>query len=182
MANIEGLSSLQGLYLNIFSPDQIFLKRLKSLRELWLLCTSFSHSQEHLSNLIECLPNVDSFILSNELSNINLDSLVYLKSFTLLNSTPSGLNTDIFKNIAHQLEKINIWGFVEPISHETIVKLFDGHSFSNLLNLEISMSGIDKFENRLFSGFRMLQTLNLTINEIRIIDNETFSNMKPECL
>ena len=145
---------------------------------MWLQCPTKFTKVEHLSNVFEYLPNIVKFSISNELSYINLESLVYLRSLTLLNTTSTGINIDLFKNISHQLEEIIIFAFLYPKSYETIEKLFDGHKFPNLLNLDISLCGSFKFENRLFAGFPMLQTLKLSLNEIRILDNDAFSNMK----
>ena len=69
-----------------------------------------------------------------------------------------------------------ITGHYYEISYEAIEKLFDGHKFLNLLNFEISTSNLIKIENGLFA--LRLQNLILYLNEIQILDNDTFTNMK----
>ena len=130
------------------------------------------------SNLLDYLPTVEYLTLHGILSHFNLDSLVNLKSLSLLGMLDKEFNFDLFKNICYQLEKIFI--LINYIDDECLSKLFYGHHFPNLNHLSISYSYyITKLEKKFFDRLTMLQYLNIRNSiALREIDSNAFSNLK----
>ena len=74
----------------------------------------------------------------------NLDILVNLKKLSLCETFRDGFDLELLKNLAIQSEYLDIY-FIE-IEYESIVKLLNGHNFSDLLSLDIRKCNIRKKE------------------------------------
>ena len=130
-----------------------------------------------LTKLFEICPNIEEFYLTGDFSNISFDRFFNLKRLTLCGNLLDDFNFDVFKTICYQLEELSIK--FQNIDDESIAKLLCGHNFSNLLSLKVSYSKITRLEKKLFDGFPMLQSLNVSKNtELKTIDLNAFSNLK----
>ena len=126
-----------------------------------------------LSQLFENLPTIEYLTLNGILSNINLDSLINLKSLNLIGIVDKYFNFSLFENICNRLEILSI----ELNQFKDIYRMFEGHDFSNLNSLYIIFCfNITKLEKKFFDGFRMLQKL--TIHSNRQLREVDFSDLK----
>lgn len=132
-----------------------------------------------LSLLIDQCPNVESLWLKcKNLCYFNLDSMNNLKYlfFSGQINNKEDFNTDLFKNICKSLTYLTIK--LRNFDDEVIAKLLCGHNFQNLSNLIIKCTEITKIENKLFDGFPVLESLDLSYNkELETIDSCAFSSL-----
>ena len=174
--NLEGLSSLKSLRVNIASIEQSSFGNLYSLNELFLK-TKSEINNELIAKLLELCPNIEELTLVGCFSNINLDGFVNLKRLDLWGDILDNFNFDLFKNISNQLEKLCIQ--FKNFDDESISKLLYGHSFPYISYLNISNSKITRLEKKLFDGFPILHSLNIYNNrKLKTIDKDAFLYLK----
>jgi hypothetical protein len=125
-ANLEGLSSLKSLTLNVASIEQSSFGNLYSLNELFLFIKS-EINNELIAKLLELCPNIEESTLYGQFSNINLDSFVNLKKLRLWGDILKGFNFDLFNNVCNQLEELLIQ--LKNIDDESVSKLLYGRYF-----------------------------------------------------
>ena len=126
--NIEGLSSLKSLSLNLESIEGSSFQNLYSLKRLNLDIES-EINNDMLTRLFEICPNIDELCLQGKFSNINFDCFTNLKKLRLSGDLSDDFNFDLFENICNQLEELTI-GF-KITDNEKITRLLC-HYFPNL--------------------------------------------------
>ena len=130
-----------------------------------------------MQKLLEMCPNIEALKLSGYFSSLNLDRFVNLKKLELYGNLSDDFNYDLFENICIQLKELRIE--LENIDNESIIKLFNGCYFPNLLILIIGCSKITRLEKKIFYRFPTLQILFVHDNrQLTIIDKEAFSSLK----
>ena len=151
---------------------------MPSLRNLKLRFNDYRIDSTIHAKLFDYLPNIEYLSLDSYLSNFNLDSLFNLKRLSLEGRLEKDFNFDLFKNICNQMEELSIELY--DIDYKSLAKLFYGHQFPIMKTFTIYMCiRLTKFEKKLFDGFRMLQSLNITYNtQLQEIDRDAFSNLK----
>ena len=172
--NIEGLSSLKRLYLGSNAEEVHFnFKNLPSLTRLYL-SIDVKIDEDIVERVVNQVPNIQELYLNGQLSYFNLDNFVNLKELLLAGSIEDeNFNFELFKNLCNQLETIKIL-----LNEKTIVKLFDGYKFPNLLDFSIECSNIKRLNKELFSRFPSLIRLQISSCRIEIIEHDSLSNMQ----
>lgn len=130
--NLDGFPSIESLHLRLKSSNCLSIRNLPSLRHLSLDFASRIDSSI-LSQLFENLPTIEYLTLNGILSNINLDSLINLKSLHLNGIVDKYFNFSLFENICNRLEILSI----ELNQFKDLYRMFEGHEFSNLNTLYI---------------------------------------------
>ena len=176
--NLDGISSLVSFQTRLNSLECLSVRNLPSLRHLDLSFNHYRIDSTIHPELLDYLPNIEYLSLDADLSYFNLDSLVNLKSLSLEGKIDKEFNFDLFKNICNQLEEISIKLY--EIDYKCLAKLFYAHQFPIIKTFHIHMCiSLTKLEKKLFDGFRMLQSLNITYNtKLQEIDRGAFSNLK----
>ena len=171
---LDGLFSLESLHLSLHSLEQFSARNLTSLKCLRLDIKN--PIDDRMSLIFENLTSLKELVINGVFSNLNLDSLVNLDKLELYGSINQEFNYELLKNLCEHLQKLSIC--CSNIDDEQISELFYGHKFPCLLKLTIESSRITKLEKKLFDGFPMLQSLNISYNEeLRIIDYDAFSSL-----
>ena len=125
------------------------------------------------TRIFEQLSSIKLLRMKGCLSNFNLDSLVNLEKLSLSGEINDDFNFGLLENLSNHLQELSI---DLKIDDYQISKLLDGHNFPCFLTLNLKSSKITKLEKKLFQGFPMLQTLNITYNEkFRSIEYDSFS-------
>ena len=178
--NLDGLRSLEYLYLCLDSFECISLKNLPLLRHLELELCYFNQINSNIqSQFLDYLQNIEYLTLIGVLSDFNVDSLFKLKNLSLIGLIDKKFNFNLFKNrLCHQLEEI--WINVSNFQDECLSHMFYGCHFPILKSLFICGSDhIEKIEKKLFDRFPILQALSIS-NHIRLrkIDQDAFCDLK----
>ena len=172
---LDGLSSLTYIYSYITSLERFSARNLKSLKKFHLVFGGLVNDNM-LTNIFKYLSNIDSLFLDGYFSNFNLDCLVNLEKLSLSGSIRNDFNFSLFKNLCDQLQELSI---NLNFNDWQIIKLFDGHIFTNLQALKIKSSLMTRLEKKMFQGFPMLQTLIIAYNEkLGEIDSDAFSSLR----
>ena len=174
--DIEGLSSLKNLYLGVSANEiNISIRNLSSLKYFGLFFPN-TIDENITTKLCDQLTNIEQLSLCGNLSYFNLDSLFNLKSLFLEGTINENFNFDLFKNLCIQLEHLSICSNIE---NEILFKLFDGHNFSNLLNLRYTTCNIRKLNKKILNfRYPILRELSIIRCNIEIIEDDAFSNLK----
>ena len=95
---LDGISSLQHLFLRINSEKGLSVRNLPSLKHLDLLVKKLNRSISE--QLFENLLNIKKLVIIAEVfSDINLDYLVNLVNLTISGEIDEGFNFELFENI-----------------------------------------------------------------------------------
>ena len=173
---MEGFSSLESLTLRLRSIETCSFGHMNSLRilDIDIIDGSSEINDSFLTKLVEMCPNIEQLSLRGWFSNINFENFVNLKKLALFGHLSDNFN---FKNMCNQLEDLSIELF--NMNDENVSKLLYGQNLPNLLKLLIKHSKITRLEKKLFNGFPMLQSLNVSFNrELKTIDKVAFSHLK----
>lgn len=173
--NIEGLSSLKTLQLGINALEIYFsIRNLSSLKYFELIIPRIDES--NTSRIFDQLQNIEELKLNGNLHNFNLDSFVNLRGLSLCGKINDGFNFELFKNLSNQLDKLTL--LLPNFDYEVILKLFNGHNFSNLQFLVIAHCNIRRVEKKLIEQFPSLKNLGLIKCNIETIEDDAFSHLK----
>lgn len=171
---LDGLSSLEYLFLGLDSVKRFSVRNFPSLKHLVLYTKQLNKSLS--TQIFGNLTNIKELEVKGVFSDINLDYLVNLEKLAISGKIVYDLNFDLLKNLCKHLTElsINITNFDDQISS----KLFQFHYFPNLVKLCLIGCKIKKLEKKLFDRFPMLQSLSITFNkELLQISNDAFSNL-----
>lgn len=169
---LDGFLSLKELYLQINSLENFKARNLKSLKKLHLFIEQPINKSISM-RVFQHLSSIEELNIKGVFSDLNLDSLVNLKSLKINGSIDKDFNNDLFKNICENLQELSI--SLNGLNEEKFIKLFFGLHFPNLHTLKIGCNQMTKIEKKFFDGFSMLQ--NLSIYYIKEIDFDAFSNL-----
>ena len=173
--NIEGLSSLKTLHVAMNSLEIYFsIRNLSSLKYFELIIPRID--ENNTSRIFDQLQNIEELKLSGNLHNFNLDSFVNLRRLSLCDNINDGFNFELLKNLSNQLDKLTL--LLPKIDYETILKILNGHNFSNLQSLVIAYSNIRRVEKKFIERFPSLKILRLIKCNIETIEDEAFSQLK----
>lgn len=150
------------------------IRNLSSLKIFHLLVPRID--ENNTIGLFDQMQNIEELHLNGNLFYFNLDSLVNLKKLSLCGRFRDDFNLELLKNLAIQLEYLNI--NISKIKYESILKLLNGHNFSNLLSLDIRHCNTRKIEKKFMDQFPSLQTLRMIKCNIETIEDKVFSNLK----
>ena len=149
------------------------MRNLLSLSRLVLLSKKPTNSLP--MKLFGCLSSIRQLEIRGNFSDINLNELINLESFTISGFITDNFNFDLFEVISGRLRELSV--NLRNIDVENISKLFDVN-FTNLVKLDVKFSNIRKLEKKMFHGFEKLKSLSLTKNKsILQIDYDSFSNL-----
>ena len=175
--NIEGLSSLKKLHLDANSAEISFsIRNLNSLELLGLVigCTI---DQKIITKILDQVQHIKILFLCGRFSYFNLDSLVNLKSLSLVGTIKESFNIDLLKNICNQLEVLKIIAN-KIIDEKIFCKLLDGHTFPNLVSFTLSNCNLKIFKKEFIHRFSNLIKLYIVECNIEAIEQDAFSNLK----
>lgn len=163
--------------MNLATIEDNSFGNLFSLRDLTLY-VQLEINNRSLETLFESCPNIEALTLQGEFSNVNFDRFVNLKKLVLYGNIFYDFDYyDLFANICNRLEELYI--ILKNVNDEIISKLLYDHSFPMLSSLKLSFSKITRVEKKLFDGFSMLQSLDLSHNsKLKTIDKDSFLNLK----
>ena len=83
---------------------------------------------------------------------------------------------DLFKTICNSLTELTIK--LRNIDDQFIAQLLRGHDFQNLSKLRINCTEITRIEKKLFDGFPVLESLDLSFNiKLETVDSCAFSSL-----
>ena len=148
------------------------MRNLHSLSRLVLLSKKPTNSLP--MKMFGSLSSIRKLEIRGNFSDINLDELFNLESFTISGIITDNFNFDLFEVISSRLKELSV--NLRNINEENISKLFDVN-FSNLVKLEIKFSNIRKLEKKMFDGFETLKSLSLTKNKSILQFDDSFSNL-----
>ena len=172
---LDGLSSLEYLKVNLESIERISLRNLPSLKQLVWWSSKLNKSTS--TQLFENLPNIKELELRGTFSDFNIGDLVSLEKLKLSGRIDDEFNFGLFKNICNHLQELLIDHFYD-ITYEQIAQLFYGYTFPYLYRFEINYCHLTKLDKKLFEGFPMLKRLGITFNfELKQIDKDVFSSL-----
>ena len=83
-------------------------------------------------------------------------------------------NFELLKNLSIQLDYLAI--YIEGSNYEQIVKLLDGHDFSNITSLDIRYCDIKRLEKKFIERFTNLEFIRMSACNLEIIEDDVFSN------
>ena len=181
--NVEGLSSLKSLTVNLNTDDvDLSIKNLPSLAKLNLKI-SVTIDDQILTRLFDQVPHIQELCLNGNLSYFNLDSLVNLKVLALFGTIDKSFNFELFKNLCYQLEdiRIRLTKNDEKNDEITFVKLFDNYYFPYLSYLSLKSINLKNLKKEFFDRFPMLRDLNISQCKIEKIERDSFSNLQQLC-
>ena len=173
---IEAFSSLESLSLRLVSISKFSFGHMNSLRilDLEFIDSFTSIINDFFIKLVEMCPNIEQLSLYGWYSSINVENFVNLKKLSLSGHLRENF---ISMNMCNQLEDLSIE--LRNMNDENLSQLLYGKNLPNLSKLFIKNSKITRLEKKLFDGFPMLQSFNLSSNyELKTIDKEAFSNLK----
>ena len=173
--NIEGLSSLKTLHIAINSLEIYFsIKNLSSLKYFELIIPRID--ENNTSRIFDQLQNIEELKLSGNLHNFNLDSFVNLRCLSLCGYIKDGFNFELIKNLPNQLDTLVV--LIPKIDYEAILKILNGHNFSNLQSLALAHCNIKKIEKKFIEQFPSLKKLRLNNCNVETIEDNAFSHLK----
>ena len=127
------------------------------------------------NEIFDTCPNILRLNLHGNFSNINFDRFLNLIKLSISGSILDGFNFDLFQNICNQLVFLKI-GF-NKMNNSDISRLLNGHTFSKVLDLEISTGQITSFENKQFDGFPILETFFVEKNPKQNFNDNAFREL-----
>lgn len=135
-------------------------------------------NEDNTTRIFDQLQNIQDLKLSGNLYYFNLDSFVNLnlKSILLCGNICDGFNLNLFKNISNQLDEVSL--FIPEIKYEEIIKMFNGHNFTNLHTLIISRCKVRKIEKKFMDQFPNLRKFCMVDCKVEKIEDNAFSNLK----
>ena len=125
--------------------------------------------------LCDQLQHVEYLYLGGYLQHFSLDSFVglNLKGISIRGFFCQDFNFELLKNLSRQLEYLSINA---KCNYEQIVKLLDGHDFSNITGLDIRNSDIKRLEKKFIERFPNLEIIRMSACNLENIEEDVFSN------
>lgn len=149
------------------------MRNLLSLSRLVLLSKKPTNSLP--MKMFGSLSSIRELEIRGNFSDINLNELINLESFTISGFITDNFNFDLFEVISSRLRELSV--NLRNIDAESVSRLFDVN-FTNLVKLDVKLSNMKKLEKKMFVGFEKLQSLSITKNKsILQIDYDSFSNL-----
>lgn len=164
--------SLVFLRLKFYSVEEIALKNLYGLKELYLE----SHEVINIQTLFGQFPNIEILHYSNHL--VEFEFKMSKKRITILHLRKKDLNLDFLINkFCSQTEQFHIHTFDE--NFEDIIKMLNEYQFQNLFELDMHKCDVSRIEKESFNAqMRTIKSLCISSNKIEIIELDSFSELK----
>lgn len=133
-------------------------------------------NEKTTKQLCDQLQHVQDLYLGGYLQHFSLDSFVCLnlKGLSIRGFFCQDFNFELLKNLSIQLDYLAI--YIEGSNYEQIVKLLDGHDFSNITSLNIMNCDIKRLEKKFIERFQNLEFIRMSACNLEIIEDDVFSN------
>ena len=167
---IENLSSIECLNLDLNSAKEISFKNLYALKELNIISYEIINLQ---TDLFDNLPNIEKLSYHNNWMEIDFENVKKRINVALIKKDS---NFDLIMNtFCNRIEKFNMCS----MNIESITKLLNEYHFQNLLQLEICFCDIIRIEKKFVDVLPpSIKNLHIFRSNLQIIDHDAFSNLK----
>ena len=132
--------------------------------------------EDNTSRIFDQLQNIEELNLNGSFYYFNLDTFVNLRSLSLCGYIKDGFNFELIKNLPNQLDELSI--LIPFIDYETILKILNGHNYSNLKSLVIAYSNIKRIEKKFMVRFPSLSKFCMVKCNVETIEDDAFSQLK----
>lgn len=154
----------------------ISIRNICSLKDLGLSSTPGILDESFISDILDQFQSIEKLNLFGKFPYFNLDKLINLKQIILMGDIKENFNFELFKNLYNQLEKLLI--NITNIDYESLLKLFAGNKFTNLVSLYLAECNIKIIEKKFIDHFPMIKLLSITECNLETIESDAFSNLK----